>query len=259
MVWSDSCAGNVSVNLASDSLLSADTKTGMISWPHAAKIHRLHPTNEYLGYCGDSFVALSAISSAIATISNSDHLQKVSEAEAPTSTARVKALHEHLKSTYLLLPDEWRQHTILVLASYDGRKKCPSVWVLELTETDVLEPQEIDVSAGNVRCFGSGASNAESRIASLKTVDPITTKDIVSVLVDVIRDDSETTVGGSPQMVTITEGTHLPIGFWWPDKNGKSERHLFGLPIQFSSKMESVKWMTPEFQEKPFVPFKRID
>jgi len=116
MVWRNKPEDATAINIASDSLLSG----GNVDWSFAAKIHRLHPTREYFGYCGGSFTALSAITSSIATISNADHLSKVDEETAPTVDGRVKAIHMHLRDTFSLIPKEWDRNATLLLASTSG-------------------------------------------------------------------------------------------------------------------------------------------
>lgn len=260
MVWTNKPDDATAINLASDSLLSADDgKGGIISWRYATKIHRLHPTEDYFAYCGGSFVALSAISSAIAAISNSDHLSKVDEEEAPTVDARVKAIHQHLTRTVPLIPREWGRTATLLLCGWDRRKERFTAWKIELTDAGVGEPLDVDLASKRVHCFGSGAASAATRLAALEKAAGITTKGIVKVLVDVIEDAGQPTVGGAPQMVMLTKEQAVPVGFWWKTDAAKDERHLFGPPIQFSSKMESVKWVTGDFEDRPFVPFKRID
>ncbi|MDC0740894.1 hypothetical protein [Polyangium mundeleinium] len=261
MVWTNKPNDPTAINIASDSLLSADDgKGGQISWQYATKIHRLHPTREYFGYCGDSFVALSAIASAVATISNSDHLHKVDEKEAPTVDARAMAIHEHLRHTFPLIPTAWRRPATLLLAGWDSRKECFSVWRLELSDKDVAAPVAIDLTSKRVHCFGSGAASAKSRLSELEKKGVVNTQGIVKALHDVILDGKETSVGGAPQMVMLTKESDVPVGFWWSSDGGKGTRHLFGLPIHLSSKMENVSWREPAtFDERPFVPFKRVD
>lgn len=250
MIWTDIHDGMQSINMASDSLLSADQGDALTVWKYAAKIHRLHPTNDYFGYCGDSFLALSAISSAVGVITYSDHLQKVYERDAPGPGARISAIFEHLKSTFSQIPAEWREPTTLVLAGYDRRLMEPDVWILELTAQEIQDPQKLKFNGANYYCFGSGANNAEERIQAINGTKPASTKELVGVLVDVIRDDAEPTVGGAPQMVRITGERQAPVGFWWPNMHGKDERHLFGLPIRLSSRMKAVDWKTPKFEDR---------
>lgn len=260
MVWTNKPDDPTSINIASDSLLSAhDGKGGQLEWRYATKIHRLHPTREYFAYCGGSFMALSAVSSALATISNSDHLYKVEGKEAPTIGARVKAIREHLHHTLPLIPPAWSPSATLLLAGWDPRKERFALWVMELTNKEVSKPTGIDLTSKRVHYFGSGATNAKTRVDALAKSASISTEGIVRVLGDVIDDTAEPTVGGAPQMVMLRRDDDVPVGFWWPGTGDKDERHLFGLPIRFSSKMENVKWVTRTFEDRPFTPFKRVE
>ncbi|WP_220348584.1 hypothetical protein, partial [Alkalilimnicola ehrlichii] len=119
MLWTNKAADATAINIASDSRLSF----GSIIWDHATKLHRIHPTQMWLGYCGDSFTGLSAIACATAVISSSKHLSKSSGSDKPTITARVAAIRTHLAGALEYLPRDWRPTaTTLLFADYDQRK-----------------------------------------------------------------------------------------------------------------------------------------
>lgn len=259
MVWTNKPDDPTSINIASDSLLSApDGKGGQLEWRYAAKIHRLHPTHEYFAYCGGSLLALSAISSALTTISNSDHLHKVEETDAPTIDARVMAIHDHCSHTLPLMPANWSSPATLLFAGWDRRKESFTLWMMELRNGGISKPTPVNLAEKRLHCFGSGRANAMRRIEDLGKSASITTEGIVRVLAEVIDDAKEPTVGGAPQMVMLRKDDDLPVGFWWPGTGGREERHLFGLPIQFSSRMDRVKWVDRAFQDRPFELCKRV-
>jgi len=126
-----------------------------------------------------------------------------------------------------------------------------------MSDAGVAEPARLDLSKERVTCFGSGAAKARARLSEIEKKSVLNSKAVIQTLVEVIDDTSVPSVGGSPQMVMLTKEADVPVGFWW--RGDKAVRHLFGLPIKFSSKMENVKWMTEAFEERPFVPFKRAD
>jgi hypothetical protein len=253
MVWTNKARDPTAINIASDSLLSG----GSLAWPYAAKIHRLYPTREYFGYCGGSFAALSAITSSIATISCSDHLSKTDSKDAPTIAARIDAIHRHLHDTFAVIPKEWDRTATLLLAGFDPRKAIFSAWTIRMTETEVCKPESVDLVSKRVHCFGSGADVAETRISKLAMDDRLTTKDVVRVLIEVIDKKEVPTVGGAPQMVMLTRKKDVPVGFWW--RGTDARRHLFGLPIDFSSKMNRVKWVNEDFEDRELRLFGRSD
>lgn len=250
MVWTNKKNDASAINIASDSRLSS----GKVSWDHGTKIQRLHPTSTWFGYCGDSFVGLSAIASATAAISNSDHLRKLSGAEEATVAARVGAIQIHLANVFKQLPKVWRRPATLIWADHDHRKGHFSAFTIAISSGGVSKATELDLTAKRVHAFGSGAGAAHGKLNALEKKGELKTATIVKALVEVI-DSSDATVGGAPQMVMLTATKQTPIGFWWPTDNGK--RHLFGMPIEFSSKMESVTWKTRNFVTKPFRPFGR--
>ena len=258
MVWTNKPDDATAINIAADSLLSDPTRAASVNWPYATKIHRLHPTREYFGYCGDSFVGLSAIAAALAAISNSDHLSETDGSNTPTIQARVKAVHEHLRHTFPLIPPEWNKSATLILVGYDLRKERFSAWELVLSQAGVADPVEVVLTSKRVHCFGT-TSGAEFKISQLEKTGNLSTASIVEVLVDVIRDSSVPAVGGAPQMVMLTKQQDLPVGFWWPGAGEAETRHLFGVPIRLMSKMDHIKWVTSQFEDRPYTPFKRVE
>ena len=141
MVWTDKPNDAETINIASDSRLS----DGPLVWDYATKIHRLYPTTTYLGYCGGSFVALSAITSATSAIACSDHLYKDAALNGPALTARVEAIHLHIENTFPLIPTDWNREATLLLADYDHRKKAFSAFTIEMTDAGVGKPIELDL------------------------------------------------------------------------------------------------------------------
>lgn len=251
MVWTNKKNDASAINIASDSRLSA----GATHWDYGTKIHRLHPTSTWFGYCGNSFVGLSAIASATAAISNSDHLKKLSGVDKPSVEARVGAIRIHLTEVLAQLPKLWRNPATLILADHDHRRACFSAFTIQIDKSGIAEEVPIDLTSKRVHTFGT-TSEANKKLATLEKKDELTTKTIVRTLVEVI-DGPTASVGGPPQMVMLTKTRQMPIGFWWPESDAR-KRFLFGVPISFASRLNSVTWKTREFDTRPFEPFKLV-
>ena len=253
MLWTNKEADATAINIAADSRLSNET----VSWDYATKIHRLLPTSTWMAYCGDSFNALSAIAFGIAATSNTDHLQQAASGGGPTVQARVQAICAHLQLMFSRMPRDWQGKASLLFLDYDHRKGRFSAWEVVVDGTSVEAPREIELRAKRIHCFGSGAKEAENALERLRPTGAFNTPGFVRVLCGEIR-GPDRTVGGSPQMVMLQKDSSRPVGFYWPC-SGKERRHLFGVPIEFESKMEGVMWVTPEFEERPYKPFRRSE
>ena len=102
-------------------------------------------------------------------------------------------------------------------------------------------------------CYGSGADRASSLLADLKLGNKnLSTSDILNVLKTVIEDRSIPSVGGAPQMVTITKRSSRLVGLTW-QVAGKLESTLLGLPLQFRSSMKKIDFLDQDFRKSSYL------
>lgn len=245
MTWLGEDEGLPALFLAADSLLSDPAGN---RWHYAIKIARSYPTDEYVAYCGDSGLALAAITQATALVQATSVLARSGTPDRPTLDARSGAWATHLDEAVKAFPSAWLPGPTRVLyAGFDPRRRGRpfGVYVLTLAATGV-DRQEVPLAAGRVHCFGSGKAAADDRLKP-----GMGTPDVLGVLRDVIDDPAVRDVGGAPQMVVIRETGSTPVGFV-STAGGKAQATLFGLPIRFKSRMERVQFLDEQFRKVPY-------
>ena len=131
----------------------------------------------------------------------------------------------------------------MFFAGYDHRHRKPRVFRVKMSKDGVKSRASSEEHKQDEICFcntpqffGSGSKTANSYLEKGKTAFDCLKSTILSKKVN--------SVGGVPQVVRIDASGVQPIGVVW-DKTP----YLFGMALEFRSKMEQVEWRDKGFKE----------
>ena len=239
-VWSDEPKKHV--YLATDSRLSDVSGSGA-RWDHASKIFQVAGFPEVVAYCGKTETLLIAISQTAQCLRYADVLGSAGSDQTPQLTARVSAACTHLNKAIASYPKGWMgTGGSMFFAGYDHRLKRPRIFRVKVTKEGVKSgagnekyKQDEICFCNQPQFFGSGKDTA--------SVFSGNGKNAFESLVATIR-NSIKSVGGVPQVVRIDAKGVQPIGIVWD-----GEPYLFGMALEFRSKMDRVEWRDESFKE----------
>ena len=239
-VWSETPDEHVYV--ATDSRLSDVSGSGAY-WDRASKIFQVAGFPEVVAYCGKTEPLLVAISQTAQCLRYADVLGNAGSNQTPQLLARVSAACIHLDEAIANYPKGWMgEGGSMFFAGYDHRLKYPRVFRVKVTSKGVVgkagtkqfKHEEISFRDGP-RFFGSGDTTAKTYLARGKTA--------FDCLKSAILGKRVKSVGGVPQVVRIDVDGVKPVGVVWD-----GEPYLFGMQLQYHSKMARVEWRDKSFQ-----------
>ena len=243
LAWLEESAGEQKIHIATDSLLSDNLGN---KWYYGTKIFKFFPSLGCFAYCGSSLGALYFVLQGMALISNTDVLSRHGNSTAPQLRARISALKEHLNDTLKLMPRDWGRDCTVLCIEYNKRLLRFELFSVTVSIRGVaVEDACSSLSKhGDFLALGSGGSKA-SDLIELNAPGPATRdqKRFLSTL-QAVMDNK--TIGGSPQMVTLTKSGIHPVGF----KQSKGVT-LFGIPVKFKSKLGQISFLDENFDRLP--------
>lgn len=251
IAWPNREGNPTALHIAADSLLSGDPG---ITWQFAPKINRVHLLHEFTGFCGTSNLTMAAILQCTSVLAAADVLSRGGSSLEATLHARVKALVPFLDNAVRSFPKDWLATgtNTLLYCGFDHRSAKFRLFEIDLSRSGASFKEKV-LSKQHVVCYGSGADRARSLLADLKLGnDNLSTSDVLNVLKTVIEDRSIPSVGGAPQMVTITKRSSRLVGFNW-QVAGKLESTLLGLPLQFRSTMKKIDFLDQDFRKSSYL------
>jgi hypothetical protein len=197
---------------------------------------------------------MAAILQCTSVLAAADVLSRGGSSREATLDARIKALVPFLDNAVRTFPKGWLAEgtNTLLYCGFDHRRAKFRLFEIDLSRSGTSVTEKV-LSKQHVVCYGAGADRARSLLADLKLANKtLSTSDVLNVLKTVIEDKSIPSVGGAPQMVTITKRSSRLVGFNW-EVAGKLESTLLGLPLQFRSSMKKINFLDQEFRKSSYL------
>jgi hypothetical protein len=251
LAWPNRDENPTALHIATDSLLSDGRGN---EWQYVPKINRVHLLHEFMGFCGTSNLTMAAILQCTSVLAAADVLSRGGSSCEATLDARIKALVLFLDDAVRNFPKGWLAEgtNTLLYCGFDHRRVKFRLFEIGLSRSGTLYKEKV-LSKQDVVCYGAGAVRARSLLANLKLAKKtLATSDVLKVLKTVIDDRSIRSVGGAPQMVTITKSSSRLVGFNW-EVAGKIESTLLGLPLHFRSSMKNINFLDQDFRKSSYL------
>jgi hypothetical protein len=256
LAWPNREENPTALHIATDSLLSDELGN---RWQYVPKINRVHLLHEFTGFCGTSNLVMAAILQCTSVLAAADVLGSGGSSREATLDARIRALVPFLDNAIRTFPKDWlaKGTNTLLYCGVDHRKVQFRLFEIDLSKSGASFKEKA-LSKQHVVCYGTGAVEARSLLAGLKLANTtLSTSDVLNVLKTVIEDKSIPSVGGAPQMVTITKRSSRLVGFNW-EVAGKLESTLLGLPLHFRSSMTKIKFLDQQFRKSSYLHNSRL-
>lgn len=239
--------GYTSAYLMSDSRINWDRNH---FYDNARKLFASKKYPDTFGYVGDTLFPSIVLAQIIEMIDNG-----LLVSEQMNAKQRNKIIFEKVMYELKRYPEQCRDKTVTIIhvcRNDTPNNKYPEFYHFELTfdsnhriyKSNVKLPTISDV----VKTYGSGSNLFNSKFKKLKQIrkNKNTTRCVFQSFIDVLRNNSDITIGGPPQLVGLyrkPQSTTIEFGIIYNRK-----RYFLGTEVPKKSCYQNVEWRNDRFE-----------